>query len=60
MRRIPIRVNSRKNKPRILDYVCGDNGEEHIEYKVNQVVKRIKLSDFEGQIKAAKKVEKLK
>ena len=58
MKRVPIRDTSRENMPRILDYVCSDNGEEHIEYKVNQVIKRIKLSDFEGQIKAARKVKK--
>jgi len=42
--------SEKKIKPRIMDYVKQDNGEEILELKDGNVIKTILLQDFEKQI----------
>lgn len=52
MTRKSIRDNSsdKKIKPRIMDYIKNDNGEEILELKDGNVKKTIRLDDFEEQL----------
>lgn len=52
MTRRSIRDNSsdKKIKPRIMDYIKNDNGEEILELKDGNVKKTIRLDDFEEQL----------
>lgn len=57
MKRSSIRDNrsDRKIKPRVMDYIKDDNGDEMLEVKDGNVKKTILLQDFEEQIKLLRK-----
>lgn len=57
MTRSSIRDNrsDRKIKPRVMDYIKDDNGDELLEVKDGNVKKTILLQDFEKQIELLRK-----
>ena len=57
MKRVYIRDNRSRKKPRILDYIKTEDGTELIETKDDNVLKTILLDDFLNQIKEARKTE---
>ena len=57
MKRISIRDNRSRKKPRIFNYIKTEDGTELIEVKDNKVIKSIYLDDLLRQIKEARKTE---
>ena len=55
MKRVYIRDNRSRKKPRILDYIKTEDGTELIETKDDKVLKTILLEDFLSQIEEARK-----
>jgi len=57
LKRDPIRDNrsTDKIKPRVMDYIRNENGEEFLEVKDGRLKRTILLDDFENQIKAIRK-----
>lgn len=57
MKRVIIRDNRSRKKPRILDYIKTEDGTELIETKDDKVLKTILLEDFLSQIEEARKAK---
>lgn len=60
MKRVYIRDNRSRKKPRILDYIRTEDGTELIETKDDKddkVLKTILLDDFLSQIEEARKIK---
>ena len=57
MKRVYIRDNRSRKKPRILDYIKTEDGTELIETKDDKVLKTILLEDFLSQIEEARKTK---
>ena len=57
MKRVIIRDNRSRKKPRILDYIKTEDGTELIETKDDKVLKTILLEDFLSQIEEARKTK---
>lgn len=57
MKRVYIRDNRSRKKPRILDYIKTEDGTELIETKDDKVLKTILLEDFLSQIEEARKAK---
>lgn len=57
MKRVYIRDNRSRKKPRILDYIKTEDGTELIETKDDKVLKTILLDDFLSQIEEARKTK---
>ncbi len=57
MKRVYIRDNRSRKRPRIFDYIKTEDGTELIETKDDNVLKTILLDDFLNQIKEARKTE---
>ena len=57
MKRVYIRDNRSRKRPRIFDYIKTEDGTELIETKDDNVLKTILLDDFLNQIREARKTE---
>ena len=57
MKRVYIRDNRSRKRPRIFDYIKTEDGTELIETKDDNVLTTILLDDFLNQIKEARKTE---
>lgn len=57
MKRVSIRDNRSRRKPRIFDYIKTEDGTELIEVKDNKGIKSICLDDLLRQITEARKTE---
>ena len=57
MKRVSIRDNRSRRKPRFCDYVQTEDGTELIETKGNNGLKSMCLDDFFSQIDAARKTK---
>jgi len=57
VKRVYIRDNRSRKRPRIFDYIKTEDGTELIETKDDNVLKTILLDDFLNQIKEARKTE---
>ena len=57
MKRVFIRDNRSRKKPRILDYIKTEDGTELIETKDDKMLKTILLDDFLNQIEEARKTK---
>ena len=55
MKRVYIRDNRSRKRPRIFDYIKTEDGTELIETKDDNVLKTILLEDFLSQIEEARK-----
>ncbi len=49
------RNSNQRVKPRIMDYICDEDGKEILEIKEGHVFKRIVLQDFLDQITECRK-----
>ena len=54
------RRSSKDVKPRVMDYVCEEDGVELLEMKDGKVLKTILLEDFEAQIAEARSMAGLR
>ena len=57
MKRVFIRDNRSRKKPRILDYIKTEDGTELIETKDDKMLKTILLDDFLNQIEESRKTK---